>query len=263
MNKNEKYLAWGVMVVLITLSGCASTYKASERGARGTGYSEKRISDGVYKVRFNGLANENVDNLLVHWNRRAAELCGENNYSGTAEKKENKDVVMMYSMGVMYPETVIHPYVEGKVECNDKNLATYAGPSKYYPTEDFRKLRLHSITAPGIESGEGVSDSFEHHVTFELERNQSEEVQPAKYYLDIVITRFIADGWSSTWLMGGMSGGTYEMTSVIKIQDVDSGEIISEYEIETTASAEGQAEYRLKKNHARELMEYAISIFGG
>jgi len=263
MGRNRKSFAWGAAVILGALGGCASTYQASEDGRYGAGYTEKRVGDGVYWLRFNGLTNEKVDNLLVHWSKRASELCGTDNYKGTPEKKEIEDVMMMYSMGVMYPETVLHPYVEGKVECIDKALASSAGPSKYYPADEFGSVRLHSVTAPGIESGEKIKKNLQHYIADELKRYQTGESQPVKYYMDVVITKFIADGWTNTWLLGGMSGGTYDMVSVIKIQDVDTGKTIDERRIETKVGAEGESEYRLKTHHARELVEYAVSVFRG
>lgn len=244
------------MIVLV-ISGCASTYKASEEQERGTGYSEKRSSEGVYFLRFNGLRNEDVENILALWHRRAAELCGENNYSGIPRKKKVEGVYMV----LMYAESVTTPYVEGEVECKDKPLARRAGLPIYNPSDDIRKLKLVAVTAPGVESGDKLAQNLTSYVNSQLKRYGSDPVLPGKFDMNIVITRFVADGWHSDLLFGGVSGGTYEYVSVITILDAESGQGIGEQEISTEVSAGGETEYRLKNEHAREIIEYAVSVF--
>jgi len=248
-------------MVVLAISGCASTYKASEEQERGTGYSEKRSSEGVYFLRFNGLGNEEVEKILVLWHRRAAELCGENNYSGTPRKKKVEGVYTAFSNGVMYPESVTTPYVEGKVECKDKQLARRAGPSIYNPSDDIHKLKLAAVTAPGVESGDKLAQNLTGYVNSQLKRYGSDPALPGKFDMNIVITRFVADGWHSNLLFGGVSGGTYEYVSVVTILDAESGQGIGEQEISTEVSAGGESEYRLKNEHAREIVEYAVSVF--
>jgi len=251
----------GIGAVVLAVNGCASTYKASENGPLGAGYSEKLTDDGTYLLRFNGRGNENVENIMVLWHRRAAELCGENNYSGTPREGVTSDVVMIYSVGTAYPEQVDYPYVEGNVECRDKQLAHRTGPAIYNPADDFHKVKLNAITAPDIESGDQIAQNFRSYINIKLTRYGSDPTVPGKYDMNIVVTRFIADGWQSHWLLGEISGGTFDMVSVVTIVDTDTGQIVGQQEISTEVSAQGESEYRLKEEHALNIVGYAMSVF--
>lgn len=255
---------WSILgfgAIAFSIGACTSTYKASIERGSDSGYSEKRISDGVYFLRFNGIGNEDVENVMALWHRRAAELCGESSYSSIPRKQQVEGAYMAYSVGVVYPESVTTPYVEGRVECDDKPLARRTGPALYNPSDEFHELKLGSVTAPGVESGDKLAQNFTIYVNNQLKRFGSDPGLPGKLDMSVEITRFTADGWHSNFLPGISSGGTYVVVSFVTIRDTESGRKIGAQVISTEVSAEGESVYRLKNEHAREIVEYAVSVF--
>lgn len=254
---------WSIAVFLlhvIAMSGCATTYEASKEGEFGSGYSEKRVTDGVYWLRFNGLQSDDLENIIPLWNKRVVELCGENNYSATPEKLINDSVIMMYT-GARYPESLAYPYVQGNVVCKDKQLARRIGPLKYNPSEDFYRLKLKTITLKHAESNNGLVQNFSNYVNDQLKRYGPYPVVTGKYEMNILIGRFIANAWMQNVTPAGMSGGVYVMESYVTILDAETNHKVGENKITTSISARGDAESRLKHEHAIDIVEYAVSVF--
>lgn len=68
----------GVILVVATLSSCATSYQA---GGFTGGYTEKKISDSAYVVTFGGNGFASKDRIYYFWTYRCAELTLEKGYS--------------------------------------------------------------------------------------------------------------------------------------------------------------------------------------
>lgn len=73
----RRVLATGLLTAL--LAGCAAT-AYQQRGATG-GYSEERVADASYDVRFSGNGFADADRIWSFWIYRCAELTREQGYS--------------------------------------------------------------------------------------------------------------------------------------------------------------------------------------
>ena len=73
MSRNTQIFAVGLLLISI-LSGCATKYQAGER----RGYSETRLSEDAYQVRFQGDIATSQDRASQFLLRRCAELTLEN-----------------------------------------------------------------------------------------------------------------------------------------------------------------------------------------
>ena len=73
MSRNTQIIAVGLLLISI-LSGCATKYQAGER----RGYSETRLSEDAYQVRFQGDIATSQDRASQFLLRRCAELTLEN-----------------------------------------------------------------------------------------------------------------------------------------------------------------------------------------
>ena len=78
MNTNPIYRRVRVVVLVLALSSCATSYQKS--GFTG-GYSEKKISDSAYTVAFSGNGFASRDRVYFFWIYRCAELTLEKGYS--------------------------------------------------------------------------------------------------------------------------------------------------------------------------------------
>ena len=98
------------------LSACATGYQ-KKTAWDGLGYTDEKISDGVYKVTYLVNAKTPPQDALKYWHMRAKELCGSDNY----KHDEKQTVHVNRNMG-LYGTTTYHnfPYVVGTVTCSSR-----------------------------------------------------------------------------------------------------------------------------------------------
>ncbi len=94
--------------------GCATAYQPS--GMTG-GYSEKKVAEGRYWLKFLGNGFTDPETVRQYWNRRAAELCGGRPFKGDAQAgRDEKTNFVILATGA-YSTRDSYPTVEGIVEC--------------------------------------------------------------------------------------------------------------------------------------------------
>jgi len=114
MNKhNTKFAVY--IVILGLLGGCATQYKKKTIWD-GLGYTDEKISDGVYKVTYLVNALTPPGDALKFWHQRAKELCGNSDYEHDA--KLTSKIIEDYNPAIYSYQTHSFPYVEGTVKCN-------------------------------------------------------------------------------------------------------------------------------------------------
>jgi hypothetical protein len=104
----------GIIPVLVLLSACATGYQKKTMWD-GLGYTDEKISDGVYRVTYLVNAKTPPQDALKYWHMRAKELCGSENYEHDAKltSKNNRS----YNPAIYSYQDHYFPYVEGKVTC--------------------------------------------------------------------------------------------------------------------------------------------------
>ena len=124
--KKRKLLV--VLCVNLVLIGCSGTpYKPYDAVPPAGGYTDKKLGDNLYEVRFHGNGNSKIETVVEYWNRRALELCPhgfvilkkDETVSKTktpdtvSVQMENAAPVVSYQDG--YPMEI--PDVQGVIEC--------------------------------------------------------------------------------------------------------------------------------------------------
>ena len=111
MMKNIKLLM--LLSACVVLASCATGYK-KKSAWDGLGYTDEKVSDGVYEVTY--LANALTPNqdALKYWHMRAKELCGSDSYQ--YDVKETIQANKNYRTGSVHN----FPYVVGTVTCSTR-----------------------------------------------------------------------------------------------------------------------------------------------
>jgi len=102
--------------VLGALGGCFTGYQKKSFMSE-VGYTDEKISEGVYKVKYLVTAFEPEGNVLKFWHKRAAELCGSTVYENDAVQKFKTRE--SYNPGIATYQTHRFPYVIGTVRCKN------------------------------------------------------------------------------------------------------------------------------------------------
>lgn len=75
-----------ILLFTMTLLGCAGPAPYVQKGSTSYqfgylfGYSDKKLSEGVYSVRFEGNVYNTMPEVVEYVKRRAAELCGSSDF---------------------------------------------------------------------------------------------------------------------------------------------------------------------------------------
>lgn len=107
------------VAALLTLSSCATPYQAQGgflSDGRG-GYTDKKISEGKYWIRFLGNGYTEMIVVQQYWEKRASELCGGRPYKKVANPNYEEKTDYGYANGTVYVSRHKFPTVEGIVEC--------------------------------------------------------------------------------------------------------------------------------------------------
>lgn len=110
-------------IMLITLfsiffSGCgATTYVKYNEGLVYGGYKDKKIKSEIYEVEFHGNGLSTLEDITNKMYKRAAELCGNNNF---IVKNEDYDYWRNCGMNEGVYTCGNFPIVKGTVYCNQK-----------------------------------------------------------------------------------------------------------------------------------------------
>ena len=109
-----------IAVLVVTLHAC-STYKAREEGFGKMGYEDKKLGDGIYMLSYYGSSFDDEEDVRKKWHRRAAELCGGDQY--TAETKSKEWTYDGYTVlpPLFFKSKGASPVLEGKLICKSKD----------------------------------------------------------------------------------------------------------------------------------------------
>jgi hypothetical protein len=103
-----------IITILLFIAGCQTTYKAMNVWD-GLGYTDKKISAGVYEITYLVNASTAKEKAVEFWHQRAKELCGNGKYSHDVKLTHK---VNFNSSGVN-SSTHHFPLATGVVRCNN------------------------------------------------------------------------------------------------------------------------------------------------
>ena len=98
-----------MIATIFLLQGC-STYGPlqSDPSARGTGFTEERLSENLFRVRYDGRFDQTHEDLRPLLVRRAGEIC-----TGSFELMQYSHELGM----VIHSRKTLWPYVTARVKC--------------------------------------------------------------------------------------------------------------------------------------------------
>lgn len=98
------------------LVGCATPTPYQKNGLLG-GYKDKKVSDGVYEVEFQGNGYCTLELVKEYALRRAEELCGSPDFKHNIQSALETEHGGTYAAGMIIPLSVQKPKARGTVWC--------------------------------------------------------------------------------------------------------------------------------------------------
>lgn len=232
-----------VLCLGVIVSGC-STYGAKGTYDGGTGYTDRKIEENKYWVRFDGIEYDSQERLEEFWRKRASELCGDNNFTGKPKHKVKKGG---------YPGFNIYPRVEGNVACKDAGLASKVAPEKYVVDKSSTKIKVDKITLAKEDINKNIIKKLSFHLEKQMYQNSMNIVEAGQNYVSIKVDvkKLRVRGARLAGAMGLFSGAD-SINSVVKVYKA--GNEIGEYLVETSLWEHKSSESKLLKHHALEIV---------
>jgi len=84
------------------------------------GYTDEKISDGVYRVTYEVNGHTSSQDALRYWHQRATELCGSSDYDH--DEKLTTHNHQTYNPASYTYTDHLFPYVEGTVKCKENGI---------------------------------------------------------------------------------------------------------------------------------------------
>jgi hypothetical protein len=107
-----------LVVAVIFLSGCSGVpYAPKGSTVYKGGYTDQKIAEGEYLVRFEGNGFNTMPQVVEFVNRRAAELCGSPNFEAKMREYVSSNTEIGYAGGMVYPSRHQFPNAEAQVKC--------------------------------------------------------------------------------------------------------------------------------------------------
>jgi len=119
----EKYVMRFMLFALglSVLSGCSGVpYAPKGTTIYKGGYSSEKISEGVYRVRFEGNGYNTMPQVIEYVKRRASEVCAPHGYDADIREYISINHEVGYANGMVYPSTHKFPNAEATVTCKPK-----------------------------------------------------------------------------------------------------------------------------------------------
>jgi hypothetical protein len=105
-------------LLLVILSGCTGVpYAPKGSTIYKGGYSDKKLSEGEYLVRFEGNGYNTMPQVVEFVKRRATELCGSSDFDATVRQFFTSDTEMGFVGGSVYSSQHRFPNAEAQVRC--------------------------------------------------------------------------------------------------------------------------------------------------
>jgi len=107
----------------LILAGCATPYRA--QSGSGGGYSDEKLGEGSYKIRYVASGETEVMEVYRMWHRRATELCGSDKYQyDVAMKLTTRDTDLTVPVGrslISSPtQLLLSRTLEGTAKCGEQ-----------------------------------------------------------------------------------------------------------------------------------------------
>jgi len=104
-------------LLLVMLGGCAIPYAPKGSTIYAGGYTDKKLSDGEYLVRFEGNAYNTTDQVVEFVKRRASELCGSSEFETDIRQFFTTHTEIGFTGSAVYPSRHRFPNAEAQVKC--------------------------------------------------------------------------------------------------------------------------------------------------
>jgi len=103
-------------LLVISIGGC-STYKPRDEGFGKMGYEESKLEDGTYMLSYYGSSLDDEEDVKNKWNKRASELCGQEEFQSDVSTKEWTYDGYVLLVPLIFKTKGASPLVEGKLKC--------------------------------------------------------------------------------------------------------------------------------------------------
>lgn len=140
-----------LIFISLLLTACATPYQSS--GIRG-GYSEKKISDDVYNVVFEGNGFTSKESVQTYWLYRASEITLEKGYDYFEILNSLMSGLDFYSEGLdsyLVAQMVFIPIDQSNKPLIEREIKLHKKPFSPEPPKSFDAKKLKSILEPLVK----------------------------------------------------------------------------------------------------------------
>ena len=116
--KGNNMCRFVLLAIVLVLTGCSGIpYAPKGTTVYQGGFTDKRIAEKEYFVRFEGNGYNTMPQVVEFVRRRATELCGSSDFEASIREYISSHSATGYASGMVYPSQHRFPNAEAQIKC--------------------------------------------------------------------------------------------------------------------------------------------------